>query len=201
MRPFVPPKWPYWPARIGAAASKRDLSPPSSLYRFIWYLTGRDQLLLSDLTLVLVPLAMMPLELQRRMINQAIGDAEARLLFGLAPRWSTERSRPSSLPTRSSTDSPSWATSWMRWGPWPCWAPVAGWSFTARARSAPSSVHHRLAEGGRTPGPAHAVLPHHPERHGDLRPDPHDDGRAAAIGRRRCPVAAPVLSAAAATRP
>jgi hypothetical protein len=87
MRPFVPPKWPYWPARIGAAASKRDLSPPSSLYRFIWYLTGRDQLLLSDLTLVLVPLAMMPLELQRRMINQAIGDADARPLIGLAAIW------------------------------------------------------------------------------------------------------------------
>ena len=60
---------------------------PRALYRFIWRLTSRDQLLLSLLTLLVIPLSALPLELQRRMVNEAIGARNARLLAELAAVW------------------------------------------------------------------------------------------------------------------
>ncbi len=56
---------------------------PGSLYRFIWSVTGGDQIRLCLLTLVLVPLSMVPLELQRRMTDEAIGHEDMRLLLRL----------------------------------------------------------------------------------------------------------------------
>jgi ABC-type multidrug transport system fused ATPase/permease subunit len=50
-------------------------------------LTGRDQTLLASLTLCIIPLAMVPLELQRRLINEAIGRRDAHLLGMLALAW------------------------------------------------------------------------------------------------------------------
>jgi ABC-type bacteriocin/lantibiotic exporter with double-glycine peptidase domain len=69
------------PASLPPAPS--DGSRAAALYRFIWRVTGRDQLWLCGLTLVLVPLAMVPLELQRRMTDEAIGRQEVPLLLAL----------------------------------------------------------------------------------------------------------------------
>ena len=84
MPPFKPWRWPYWPmfAPVGRG---RDM--PRSLYRFIWELTARDQFVLAGLTLCIVPLSMVPLELQRRLINDAIGGAQVHLLVTYAAIW------------------------------------------------------------------------------------------------------------------
>lgn len=84
MPPFSPPHWPYWPI-LGSA--RNDLPYrvlPASLLRFIWLLTVRDQVLLACLTLCIIPLAMVPLELQRRLTNEAIGGNNPHLLWLLA---------------------------------------------------------------------------------------------------------------------
>lgn len=56
---------------------------PPSLYRLIWTVAGRDQLWLCLLTIAIVPLSMVPLELQRRITNEAIGGQDTGLLAGL----------------------------------------------------------------------------------------------------------------------
>lgn len=85
MRPLSPSRWVYWPALAQAIGPDEPL--PWALYRFIWRLTSRDQLLLSALTLLVIPLSALPLELQRRMVNEAIGQRDAQLLVGLAAVW------------------------------------------------------------------------------------------------------------------
>jgi ABC-type multidrug transport system fused ATPase/permease subunit len=45
-----------------------------SLYRFIWEVSGRDQLRLCLLTGIVVGLTMVPLELQRRIVNDAVAN-------------------------------------------------------------------------------------------------------------------------------
>jgi ABC-type multidrug transport system fused ATPase/permease subunit len=54
-----------------------------SLYSYIWRKTGRDQLLVIGLSVVVFPLSMVPLELQRRIINQAVGGEQIELLLSL----------------------------------------------------------------------------------------------------------------------
>lgn len=54
-----------------------------SLYSYIWRKTGRDQLLVIGLSVVVFPLSMVPLELQRRIINQAVGGERIELLLFL----------------------------------------------------------------------------------------------------------------------
>ena len=85
MRLLSTSHWAYWPALAQAIGPEEAL--PSGLYRFIWQLTSRDQLLLSLLTLLVIPLSALPLELQRRMVNEAIGTQDARLLLSLASVW------------------------------------------------------------------------------------------------------------------
>jgi ABC-type multidrug transport system fused ATPase/permease subunit len=85
MRPLSPSRWVYWPFLAQAIDPAESL--PKALYRFIWRLTSRDQLLLSLLTVLVIPLSALPLELQRRMVNDAIGQRNAHLLLGLAAVW------------------------------------------------------------------------------------------------------------------
>lgn len=59
---------------------------PASLYGFIWKVSRRDQLLLCAITLVVAGMSMAPLELQRRIVNDAIDNRDIRsmlLLCGL----------------------------------------------------------------------------------------------------------------------
>lgn len=57
---------------------------PRDLYRWILRLSGRQQLLLLLWTFLLFPLSLAPLELQRRMVDRAIGAGDARMLLWLA---------------------------------------------------------------------------------------------------------------------
>lgn len=60
---------------------------PESLYRYIWTISGRDQIGLCLLTLLVFPLAMAPLELQRRIVSDAIDGADLRLLLVLCAAY------------------------------------------------------------------------------------------------------------------
>ena len=58
-----------------------DPKPVASLIQFVWRMSGRHQMLISVLALLVALLSMVPLELQRRIINQAIGDQDVDLLL------------------------------------------------------------------------------------------------------------------------
>ena len=60
-----------------------DPKPASSLVRFVWRMSGRHQIAISALALMVALLSMVPLELQRRIINHAIGDRDVDLLMFL----------------------------------------------------------------------------------------------------------------------
>lgn len=85
MRPLSPSRWVYWPKLVQSIRPQEPL--PGGLYRFIWRLTSRDQMLVSVLTVLVIPLSALPLELQRRMVNEAIGQRQVPLLLGLAAVW------------------------------------------------------------------------------------------------------------------
>lgn len=59
---------------------------PKGLYRYVLAVSGRQQVPLCLLTLLIFPLTLMPLELQRRIVNDAIGgsDLDYLLLLGAA---------------------------------------------------------------------------------------------------------------------
>jgi hypothetical protein len=69
-------------AKLHAEAGAEVWLPPS-FYRFIWRATARDQIRLWLMTLLVVPLLMVPLELQRQMTNEAIGHQDVQLLLQL----------------------------------------------------------------------------------------------------------------------
>ena len=56
---------------------------PESLYRYIWSINRRGQIKLILLTALVFPLSMVPLELQRRIIDDAVKDQDLRLLLWL----------------------------------------------------------------------------------------------------------------------
>ncbi len=56
---------------------------PKSLYRFVWKVSGPQQVRLCLLTLLLFPLSMVPLELQRRIVNSALAQVDVGVLVGL----------------------------------------------------------------------------------------------------------------------
>jgi len=56
---------------------------PKSLYRFVWKVSGPQQVRLCLLTLLLFPLSMVPLELQRRIVNSALAQVDIAVLVGL----------------------------------------------------------------------------------------------------------------------
>ncbi|HKP23199.1 MAG TPA: ABC transporter ATP-binding protein [Dongiaceae bacterium] len=54
---------------------------PKSLYAFIWQSSRRQQVWLVLLTLIVAPMSMVPLELQRRIVDDAIHDQDLRYMF------------------------------------------------------------------------------------------------------------------------
>ncbi len=56
---------------------------PKSLYHFVWKVSGPQQVRLCLLTLLLFPLSMVPLELQRRIVNSALAQVDVGVLVGL----------------------------------------------------------------------------------------------------------------------
>lgn len=56
---------------------------PQSLYAYVRRISSRQQIRLSALTVLVFPLTLVPLELQRRMVDNAIKDADLRLLLAL----------------------------------------------------------------------------------------------------------------------
>src|SRR5262249_41830507 len=75
---------PPWRPSVKGATNRQSnchfagRSMPKSLYGFIWQESGRQQVWLCLLTLLVVPLSTVPLELQRRIINDALGARNAR---------------------------------------------------------------------------------------------------------------------------
>jgi ABC-type bacteriocin/lantibiotic exporter with double-glycine peptidase domain len=63
--------------------TRRDARQPAleSLYRYIWRISGSRQIWLVLLSCVVFPLTMVPLELQRRIVNNAIGGLDLRRLW------------------------------------------------------------------------------------------------------------------------
>lgn len=60
-----------------------DDTPAGSLVRYIWRMSGCHQISICVLALIVASLSMLPLELQRRIINQAVADKELPLLVWL----------------------------------------------------------------------------------------------------------------------
>jgi ABC-type bacteriocin/lantibiotic exporter with double-glycine peptidase domain len=60
-----------------------DDTPAASVYRYLWRMGGPHQLWICTLALAVAALSMVPLELQRRIVNGAIGDRDLDLLMRL----------------------------------------------------------------------------------------------------------------------
>lgn len=60
---------------------------PKSLYAYIWQTSRRQQIWLVLLTLIIAGLTMLPLELQRRMVDDAIHNADVTFLLTLASAY------------------------------------------------------------------------------------------------------------------
>ncbi|MCK4713408.1 MAG: hypothetical protein KAT26_11075 [Marinosulfonomonas sp.] len=61
-----------------------DNKMPNSVYRYIFQKSFWQQAIVIILTLVLLPLAPVPLELQRRILDDAVAQKDTDLLFKLA---------------------------------------------------------------------------------------------------------------------
>jgi ABC-type bacteriocin/lantibiotic exporter with double-glycine peptidase domain len=64
-------------------APPQQVQMPAGLYRYIWQTTGRAQILLSLLSICIFLLDLVPLELQRRIVNDAIGQKAFAALIWL----------------------------------------------------------------------------------------------------------------------
>lgn len=64
-----------------------DQTPARSLARYVWRMSGAHQLWICLLALVVAGLSMVPLELQRRIINDVTGEADLRLLLVLGAAY------------------------------------------------------------------------------------------------------------------
>lgn len=60
-----------------------DDTPAQSVFAYVWRMSGRHQVGLCLLAIAVTGLALIPLELQRRIINEAIGDSNLQLLLTL----------------------------------------------------------------------------------------------------------------------
>jgi len=65
------------------ATAGKTSTMPRSLYRYIWQVSGRDQIFLSLLAVAVFLLDLAPLELQRRIVNGALAKHELRDLIVL----------------------------------------------------------------------------------------------------------------------
>lgn len=63
------------------APDERSAPMPSSVYGFIWRTARRGQLMVCLFSALLIPLAAVPLELQRRMVDTALGNRDLQLLL------------------------------------------------------------------------------------------------------------------------
>lgn len=72
-----------------AIARTGDDSPARSLLRYVWRMSGPHQIWVCLLALVVASLSMVPLELQRRIINDAIEGHDVRLLAVLGAGYLT----------------------------------------------------------------------------------------------------------------
>tara|TARA_R110001583_G_scaffold178786_2_gene334855 strand:+ start:73077 stop:74045 length:969 start_codon:yes stop_codon:yes gene_type:complete len=61
-----------------------DKTPASSLWRYVWRMSGCHQIWVSFLAVVVAALSMVPIELQRRLVDDAITDGKLDLLLKLA---------------------------------------------------------------------------------------------------------------------
>ena len=57
---------------------------PQTLFRYIWRASGRHQLVLCLMSVAVFLLSTVPLELQRRIVNDAIASGESNAILGLA---------------------------------------------------------------------------------------------------------------------
>lgn len=73
-----------WFVADRGSAGASALATSDDLYTFVWRVSGRQQLLLCGLTGLVIPLAMVPLELQRRIIDEALVNHDLSLLLALA---------------------------------------------------------------------------------------------------------------------
>jgi ABC-type multidrug transport system fused ATPase/permease subunit len=60
-----------------------DDAPAKSLPNYVWFMSGRHQLGLCGIALLIAALGTIPLELQRRIVNRGIGDPDVRVLLAL----------------------------------------------------------------------------------------------------------------------
>ncbi len=63
------------------APDEQSAPMPASIYGFIWRTCRRGQLMVCLFSGLLIPLAAVPLELQRRMVDTALGNKDLRLLI------------------------------------------------------------------------------------------------------------------------
>lgn len=66
-----------------AIAKTGDDTPARSLLRYVWRMSGPHQVWVCLLALIVASLSMVPLELQRRIINNAVDERDLQLLAGL----------------------------------------------------------------------------------------------------------------------
>jgi ABC-type bacteriocin/lantibiotic exporter with double-glycine peptidase domain len=67
----------------GRRARHRRNQPTRDLYRFVWRVSGRSQIILAALAIGVFLLDLVPLELQRRIVNEALQRQEIGLLIQL----------------------------------------------------------------------------------------------------------------------
>ncbi len=64
-----------------------DPTPARTLAGYVWRMSGWHQAAISVIALIVAALAMAPLELQRRLVNDGIGGGELDLVIGLGALW------------------------------------------------------------------------------------------------------------------
>jgi hypothetical protein len=64
------------------------------LYRYVWRVSARDQVILSGLSIALFLLELAPLELQRRIVNTAVDHHAFKVIAGLSLLYITIRASP-----------------------------------------------------------------------------------------------------------
>jgi len=74
---------PDFAIRPRPVARTGDDTPARSLYRYVWRMSGRHQVWICLLAAAVASLSMVPLELQRRIVNDAVNQEDLRRLFWL----------------------------------------------------------------------------------------------------------------------
>src|SRR3546814_12499082 len=73
----------YFLVRPSRIPRTGDDSPAGSLFRYLWRMSGRHQLWICLLAIMVAALTAVPLELQRRIVDEVIKDRETALLWTL----------------------------------------------------------------------------------------------------------------------